>query len=163
MTTSPVRAYTSNVFAVGPSIWCAIATIVVTVGVLSAAGIPVAMNVLVSFIIAVMVTVFVLMTAHVRVMATGGEVAYRVGLGRWRSFVGPAMRRSECVQVGAAAIIGIGIPPAWATARHILRSGPALHLEIDNGEHIWLSITGPLPADMTTGIASPINGRTHPR
>lgn len=163
MTASTTRAYTSNVFAVGPSIWCAVATIVIAAVVLTASGVPVGVTLIVSLVIATMVALFVLMTVHVRVIATCDEVAYRVGFGRWRSFSGSAVRSSECVNVGAAAIVGIGIRPSWSTARHIVRAGPALHLEIETGEHIWLSITSPLPEDLTTGPTPPSKESTHPQ
>ena len=162
-TTSTLRAYTSNVFAVAPSIWCAVATIVIAAVIGFATGVPATVTLVTSLIIAVMVALFVLMTAHVRVIATCDDVAYRVGFGRWRSFSDSDVKSSECEQVGAAAIVGIGIPPSWTTARHIVRAGPALHLEIKGGEHIWLSITRPLPVDMTTSPASPINEGTQPR
>lgn len=160
-TTSTIRAYTSNAFAVVPSIWCAVATTVIAAGILSATGTPVVVTLVISFFIAVMVVLFVLMTAHVQVTAAHGDVAYKLGFGRWRTFSGSAVKSAECVQVGPAAIVGIGIPPSWSTARHIVRAGPALHLEIISGEHIWLSITSPLPEDMTTDLASPINEGTH--
>ena len=159
-TTPTIRAYTSNVFAVGPSIWCAVATIIIVAGILSATVMPVAVTLVTSLAVAVLAALFVLMTAHVRVTVARNEVAYRVGFGRWRTFPASAVKSSECVQVGAAAIVGIGIPPSGSTARHIVRAGPALHLEIETGEHIWLSVTRPLPADMTTGPASPINEGT---
>ncbi|MET4704986.1 hypothetical protein [Frigoribacterium sp. UYMn621] len=163
MKASMIRAYTSNVFAVGPSIWCAVATVVVAAGVLTASGVPVGVTLVVALVIAAMVALFVLMTVHVRVVATRDEVAYRVGFGRWRSFSSSAVRSSECVQVGAAAIVGIGIRPSWSTARHIVRAGPALHLEIETGENVWLSITSPLPEDLTEGPSSLIKESTHPQ
>lgn len=163
MTAHKIRVYTSNVFAIGPSIWCAIGTIAISVGILSASGTPVVAALTVVFIITVLVVLFVVMTAHVGVMATHNDVAYRVGFGRWRSFSSSVVRNSECVHVGALAIIGIGVPLSRSTARHIVRAGPTLHLEIDSGEHLWLSVTAPLPEDITTDPASPISERNQPR
>ena len=159
-TTPTIRAYTSNVFAVGPSIWCAVATIGISAGILSATGMPVVVTLVTSLAIAVMAALFVVMTAHVRVTVARDKVAYKIGFGRWREFSSSDVKSAKSVRVGAAAIIGIGIPSSWSTARHIVRAGPALHLEIRSGEHIWLSITRPLPEDMTTGPASPISEGT---
>lgn len=163
MTTPMIRAYTSDVYAVAPSICCAVATIAISAAALTASRAPIGVTMLVTLLITVMALVFALLSARVRVTATPDEVSYRVGFGRWRVLSRSAVRNSACVHVGVAAIVGIGIPPSRSTARHIVRAGPVLHLEIQSGEQIWLSVTGPLPEDMTTHPAPSITEETASR
>lgn len=148
MTATIIRGYTSSVLAVGPSIWCAIVTVVVTALAFTVTRAPPALTSTVIIVIAALVSGFVSTTTRVRVMAKPGEVSYRVGFGRWRTFHSSHLQSVECVDVGAAAIVGIGIPPSRTTARHIVRSGLTLHVNIVTGEQVWLSISSPLPDDL---------------
>ncbi len=90
-TTSTVRAYTSDVFAIGSSIWCAVATIVLTVDILSSAGMPAGRTVVATSLVGVMVALFVLTTAHVRVIAH--LITCPTG---WGSDVGARFRVRPC-------------------------------------------------------------------
>ena len=143
-----MRAYTSSVRAVPPSICCAVLALVIAAVAFATAGVPAAAAVPAMVVVAVVVAVFVTLTARVQVMVNADEVSYRTGWARWRRLATHHVDSAACVEVGPAAIVGIGIPPSSAVARHIVRGGRALHLRMRSGEHIWLSIREPIPADL---------------
>jgi hypothetical protein len=143
-----IRAYTSDVYALGPSVGCAVVAVAVAVGVLVAVRAPLPALLVAAGAVAAVVAGFVALTAHVRVAVNATGIAYRVGFGRWRRFDRAAMRAAECVRLGAGAIVGIGIPFTAATARHVVRSGSVLHLCTGAGEHVWLSVREPVPDDL---------------
>lgn len=143
-----IRAYSSRVCAVLPSICCAVLTMVIAAAALAIAGVPAAVAVPAMVFIAVAVALFVTLTTRVQVMVKADEISYRIGWARWRRLATHHVDSAACVDVGPAAIVGLGIPPSPVTARHIVRGGRALHLRMRSGERIWLSIREPIPSDL---------------
>jgi hypothetical protein len=142
-------AYTSTVVAGGHVVAGALIGVVMMTVVSSAGGGPAAGRAaLVVAVLGALAVVATGMWAGTVRLTVGAEII-GVGCGPWgrmRRIPMCRVRRAEPVILTRAQSFGLGLPRRWRTTRLTVRPGPALELELNDGEVLRLSTPDPAAA-----------------